>query len=94
MRALRPVLWLVAIVFGGFSMWVLMEVGYLGIWRGGFANLGAMQITADLVVACTLLMGFIARDCRARNTPWWPWALLTAFAGSFGPLAYLLWRRP
>jgi len=89
----KPVLWLVLLAFGGFSLWVLMQMGYLGIWRGGFANLGSTQITVDLVIACCLLMGFIARDCRAQGRPWWPWALLTLGAGSFGPLVYLLWAR-
>ena len=90
MSSLKPVLWLIALPFFVFSLWVLMQVGYLGIWQGGFANLGSTQITLDLVVACLLLMGFIARDCRARGKAWWPWALLTLVAGSIGPLAYLL----
>ena len=93
MPLFKPALWCVALAFGAFSLWVLSQVGLVGIWRGGFANLGSTQITLDLVVACTLLIGFIARDCRAHGRPWWPWALLTLVAGSFGPLAYLLWPR-
>ena len=93
MTWLELVLWLIAVPFAGFSLWVLTQVGYLGIWQGGLANLGSTQITLDLVVACTLLVGYIARDCRARGKPWWPWALLTLVAGSIGPLAYLLWPR-
>jgi cytochrome bd-type quinol oxidase subunit 2 len=90
---LKPVLWLVSLSFAAFSLWVLMQVGYLGIWQGGFANFGSTQITLDLVIACTLLLGFIVRDCRAQGRPWWPWALLTLVAGSIGALAYLLWPR-
>lgn len=90
---LKPTLWLVAIVFAAFSLWVLMQIGFLGIWQGGFANLGSIQITADLVIACAIGMGFIARDCRAQGRAWWPWALLTLAAGSIGLLAYLLWPR-
>ena len=93
MAPLKPVLGLVTLLFGGFSLWVLLQLGYFGIWQGGFANLGSTQITVDLVVACSLLVLFIARDCRARGQPWWPWAALTLVAGSFGPLAYLLWRK-
>lgn len=88
----KPLLWLITVVFGAFSLWVLLKVGYFGIWQGGFANLGSTQITFDLVVACTLLVGVIARECRSNGRPWWPWALLTLAVGSFGPLAYLLWR--
>lgn len=93
MPALKAVLWIIALPFVAFSLWVLSQVGYLGIWHGGWANLGSTQITLDLVVACTLLVGYTARDCRAQGRPWWPWALLTAVAGSLGPLAYLLWPR-
>jgi hypothetical protein len=94
MAPLKLVLGLVTLLFGGFSLWVLLQLGYFGIWQGGFANLGSTQITVDLVVACSLLVLFIARDCRARGQPWWPWAALTLVVGSFGPLAYLLWRKP
>lgn len=89
----KPALWLVTIVFSAFSFWVLWQVGYLGIWQGGFANLGSTQITADLVIACLIGIGFIARDCRAAGRPWWPWAALTLVAGSIGLLAYLLWPK-
>ncbi len=90
---LKLTLWLVAILFAVFSLWVLSQIGYLGIWRGGFANLGSLQITADLVIACLIGTGFVARDCRAQGRAWWPWALLTLTAGSIGLLAYLLWPK-
>lgn len=93
MTSLKPALWLVAMVFAAFSLWVLMQIGFLGIWRGGLANLGSMQITVDLVIACTIGVGFIARDCRAQGRAWWPWGLLTVATGSIGLLAYLLFPK-
>lgn len=90
---MRPILWLITLVFGIGSFWVMTQVGYIGIWQGGFANLGAAQITVDLVISSVLLMGFVVRDCRAAGRPWWPWVLITACVGSFGTLAYLLWPR-
>jgi hypothetical protein len=93
MTMLKPSLWLVTIVFTAFSLWVLLQIGYLGIWQGGFANLGSTQITVDLVIACLIGIGFIARDCRAQRRVWWPWAILTLVAGSIGLLAYLLWPK-
>jgi cytochrome bd-type quinol oxidase subunit 2 len=90
---LKPLLWLVALAFFAFSLWVMLQIGYLGILQGGFANLGSTQISFDLVIACTVAVGFIARDCRAQGRAWWPWALLTLAAGSIGLLAYLLWPR-
>lgn len=94
MAWLKPALWLLTAALAAVTFWALSQVGFVGIFRGGLANPGAVQITVDLVIACTLLLGFIVRDCRAAGRPWWPWALLTAVAGSFGPLAYLLWPKP
>jgi hypothetical protein len=90
---MKSALWLLTLVFGAWSFWVMFEISYFGIWRGGFANLGAAQITTDLVVSSILLMGFVVRDCRQAGRPWWPWALINVVAGSFGTLAYLLWPR-
>ena len=89
----RPALWALALPFAAYSLWALAQVGYLGLWQGGFANTGSTQITLDLIVSSLLLMLFVARDCQAQRRPWWPWALLTLAAGSFGTLAYLLWPR-
>jgi len=88
---MRPLLWLVTLAFGGYSFWVMAQVGYLGIWQAGFANPGSTQITLDLVVSSFLLIGFVVRDARATGRTWWPWALVTLVAGSFGTLGYLLW---
>lgn len=81
-----------ALLFVPFSLWVVWQLGYLGIWQGGFANLGSTQITLDLVVACTLLVTAIAADCRRQARPWWPWALAVLALGSIGALGYGLWR--
>jgi len=76
--------------FGLFSSYVMWEVGYLGIWRAGLDNLGAMQILADLVIMGTLLLALLWRDARTRGRRLWPYAGVTYLAGSFGPLLYLL----
>jgi|GEM_PF-3430681 len=87
----KPLLWIVTAAFGAYSFWALAQVGYLGLWQGGFANIGATQITLDLIVSSILLIGFVARDCKAQGRAWWPWALATVLLGSFGTLGYLLW---
>jgi hypothetical protein len=57
------------------------------------ANWGAMQVLADLVIACLLICFWMVADARERGMNPWPYVAITLFAGSFGPLLYLL-RRP
>jgi hypothetical protein len=90
-NSMRPVLWLLTLAFGAYSMWAMAQVGYFGIWQAGFANAGSLQVLLDLVVSSVLLIGFVARDAKASGRTWWPWALVTLVAGSFGTLGYLLW---
>lgn len=90
---MRFALWIVTLLFAAYSLWATVQVGYWGIWQGGFANIGSTQITLDLVMSSLLLIGFVARECRRARRPWWPWAVLTLAGGSLGTLAYLLFSR-
>lgn len=87
----RPLLWIITLAFGAYSLWALAQVGYLGLWLAGFANPGSTQITLDLIVSCLLLLGFVARDAQARGRRFWPWVLAVLALGSLGVLGYLLW---
>ena len=87
----KPVLWALLLACGAYSLFALLQVGYLGLWQGGFANIGSTQITFDLIVAMALLLGVIARDARAAGRPFWPWLLAVLALGSIGVLIYLLW---
>jgi len=86
----RAALVVALLVFGLFSSYVMWELGYLGIWRAGLANLGAMQILADLVIMGTLLLALFWRDAQTSGRRFWPYAVVTCLAGAFGPLLYLL----
>lgn len=77
-------------VFGAFSTWVLWHHGYLGLWQAGFTNAATLQILADLVISSTLIMGWMLQNARQQGRNAWPFVILTLFAGSFGPLLYLL----
>lgn len=87
---MRILLILVLAAFGAFSMVVMWEVGYLGIWQAGLSSPGAAQVLLDLVVMSFIALGFIVRDARRTGRTVWPFALITLAAGSFGPLLYLL----
>ncbi|OWQ85099.1 hypothetical protein CDN99_23115 [Roseateles aquatilis] len=87
---LKIFLSLVLAVFGAYSMYVILELGYVGLWMSLFESLGGRQAVADLMIACVLLLGFLWRDARQHGRRFWPYAVLTLAAGSFGPLLYLL----
>ena len=87
---MRILLTLALAAFGAFSMAVMWEVGYLGIWQAGLASPGAAQVLVDLVVMSCIVLGFLWRDSRQTGRSFWPFAAITLAAGSFGPLLYLL----
>lgn len=87
---MRTVLILVLATFGAFTLYAMWRVGYLGIWQAGMANVGAWQVLLDLVVMSCITLGFLWRDAQRTGRSFWPFALITLAAGSFGPLLYLL----
>ena len=82
----------ILLAFGAYSTYVMWDVGYLGIWRAGFANAAALQILLDLVITCLLISSWMIVDARGRGLAAWPFVGITIAAGSFGPLLYLLYR--
>lgn len=81
---------LVTAAFGVFSAYVLIEIGYLGLWESAFTSIGTTQIILDLVIVCSLAAVWIVSDARKTGRNPWPYVLVTLTAGSFGPLLYLL----
>ncbi len=88
----KALLYLLLLVFGVFSTYVLYVHGYIGLWKTGFINLGTMQILADLVIASTLIMFWMVADAPKHGMSAAPYVVLTLVAGSIGPLLYLVRR--
>ncbi|BDX05640.1 hypothetical protein [Planctobacterium marinum] len=78
--------------FTGFSLWVLLDVGYFGIWAAGFESAGTMQILFDLVISCLVFSCWMLADAKARKVNPWPWLLAILATGSIAILVYLLVR--
>lgn len=78
--------------FLALSGYAMYQVGYVGIWAAGVDNWGALQILVDLVIACLLISLWMIADARQRGANPWPYVVITLFAGSVGPLLYLLRR--
>lgn len=73
------------------------------LWQGGgvrgivgwhVQSFGVAQVFTDLVIALLLAMAWMYQDARAIGRTAWPWMIATLALGSFGPLIYLLARRP
>ncbi|MFK4706721.1 hypothetical protein ABIC83_003595 [Roseateles asaccharophilus] len=88
--AMRPALILVLAAFGAYSLYVIWEMGYVGLWEACMANIGTWQLLLDFIIMSVLAVGWMARDARRTGRSFWPYALITISAGSFGPLLYLL----
>jgi hypothetical protein len=88
-----PIL-VVLIAFGALTVVAVRRHGYWGILSPLFQSFGGAQVFADLVIALVLVMIWIWHDARATGRNPWPWFAATIALGSFGPLVYLLTRRP
>ena len=90
----RSLIVITLILFGALSGVALWQHGYWGIIEPHFQSFGAGQVFADLVIALTLAMVWMWHDARASGRNPWPWIAATLALGSFGPLVYLLTRKP
>lgn len=85
-------LFLTLLIFGGYSVWVLIQEGYMGIWLSGFASPVALQILLDLVVSCLVFSSWMIADAKSRAMNPVPWLIAIAATGSIAILVYLLCR--
>lgn len=76
--------------FSALSLYAVAAVGYVGILDYHRHSPAGWQVFADLVVGMILLLAVIHRDARRNGRAFWPYAIVTVFLGSFGPLAYFL----
>ena len=91
---MKAFLIVVFVAFSAFSGWVMLQVGYMGIWTGALNNSGSQQVLIDLVIVCSLACVWMWQDAKARGANALPFIVLTLGAGSFGPLLYLILRKP
>ncbi len=87
---LTVVLAFVTIDFAVLTGYSIMQHGYLGLFEYQLASPAGWQVLADLVIVCTLAMGWMIADARRTGRTVWPYLIGTVFLGSFGPLIYLL----
>ena len=86
----------VILAFGTFTVIAGIEHG-ASFLEKTVDNTATLQVLIDLSIVATLALIWMYRDSRTSGMPFAPYLLLTLFAGSFGPLGYLLhrtWKRP
>ena len=90
----RTLITITLFLFGALTVMALREVGYIGLFMSPLQSLAGMQIFIDLVIALSLVMVWLWRDAQNTGRNAWPWLLATLMLGSFGPLLYLLTKKP
>lgn len=89
----KTVLCLLLAALSGLTLWAVGQVGLWSLWSDNLSHPAGLQVFADLGIALTLVLAWMWRDAAANGRLFWPWAVFTLVAGSFGPLLYLLTSR-
>jgi hypothetical protein len=90
----RIILTIVLVAFSVVSGIALWNHGFWGIIAPHFKSFGGGQVLFDLVIAVSLTLTWMTKELRASGRNPWPWIAFTLVTGSFGPLLYLLTRKP
>ena len=89
---MRIALFIVIALFGGFTIWVVSQVGYLGFFRSLLSTAVGWQAFTDLCISLVLFTIWMSRDAKEAGRSPWIYLLITLFLGSLGPLLYLAHR--
>jgi len=81
---------IVLVPFAAFSSWVVWRHGYFGFLSLARAEPWALQMLLDLVIACSIAIGWMRADARKHGVNALPYVIATLALGSIGPLAYLV----
>lgn len=81
----------VLLAFSALTGYTLVHYGGLLEWLAFYTrDPASWQVMADLVITMVLLLVFMRRDAQTHGRPFWPWAVFSLLAGSFGPLLYFI----
>jgi len=82
----------ILIAFSAFSVYVVYQYGYVGLFKQALTNAATIQVLLDLSIALTIVMVWMWQDAQKQNIAPLPYILLTLTLGSIGPLLYLVRR--
>lgn len=90
MNCLQRLLVTILTAFSALSAYALYQHGVCDFLHLAVATPANLTLSADLVIALTLVSAWLWRDARSRGKSPWPFLVLTALLGSVGPLLYLV----
>jgi uncharacterized protein DUF2834 len=92
MSARRILLAVVLVAFAAFTDYVIYTQGFMAFFDWAVKSPVTIQLSLDLVISLSLVVGWMIGDARRRNRSALPYVLLTLVLGSIGPMLYLLLR--
>lgn len=92
MNTRQILLSIVALDFLAFSLWVVADQGFIGMFETLLSTWSGVQVLADLSIALTMILVWMVVDARRRGIAALPFIVATLALGSIGPLAYLVRR--
>ena len=84
---------IILIPFTLLTVYAVAEVGYIGIFDYHRHSPAGWQVITDLVIALLLVLTWLIPEAKRAGRNPWPWVAITLFAGSIGPLLYLVFGR-
>jgi hypothetical protein len=92
-QSMKFLLTIVLVLFSVYTGWIVWEFGYTSVFEVSFREHPSTQAVVDLFVMGGVLLLVMIFDNQRSGRPLHkilPFVLLTIFAGSIGPLLYLL----
>ena len=82
----------ILLAFSAFSLYVVYQYGYIGLFEQALANAATVQVFLDLGIALSLVILWMWQDAQKHDIAPLPYLALTLTLGSIGPLLYLVRR--
>lgn len=83
---------LVLVDFVALTAYAVYHHGYMAFFDFQTMNAIQVQIFVDLIIALSIVLGWMWRDAKSRGISPTPYVVMTLFLGSIGPLVYLIRR--
>lgn len=90
---MKFLLLIILVLFSLYTGWIVWEFGYVSVFEVTLREHPSVQVLIDLIIACGLLTLIMIIDNQRSGRSFRkvaPFVIVTAFAGSIGPLLYFL----